>query len=84
LSRGGGASREPDDARLARLFEQHLGDTRTWVDRQPYMGILPCGYSRLVEEPGVHAEAVARFIGADLDVRQMADVVDRSLYRQRI
>jgi hypothetical protein len=71
------------DERMAELFGRHLHQVEAWLAAQPNVGVLYVEYGDILADPIAQAERVNRFLGGILDVEQMAQVVDPSLYRQR-
>lgn len=78
---------EPDrvtnDARLAEVFEQDLGQVERWAETQPNVCCLQVDYNRLLQNPAGELRRIVEFLGAGLDVEAMAGVVDPGLYRVR-
>lgn len=72
-----------DEAELRRLYEEHLTHIRSWLDAQPNFDVLYVEHRRMVLSPEAEVEAVARFLGAEDRMEDMAAAVDRKLYRQR-
>ena len=48
------------------------------------MEVLYVDYAAVLRDPLVTSREIKTFLALPLDVRQMASVVDKSLYRQRI
>lgn len=77
---------DPDkisDMRMAELFEKHLAQVNSWIERQPNVKRLDIDYNLLMENPGPHLELVNRFLDNRLNVRAMLQTLDPNLYRQR-
>jgi len=68
---------------LLRLFQSDVFEFRRWADAQPNITLLPVDYARIVAEPEDTAREIAAFLGRDLDLQAMAQVVDPTLYRNR-
>ncbi len=75
-------ARMPDD-RLASVFDQQLAEVRRWLAERVHFQVLYVNYRDVLSNPPAAAKIVADFLGGTLDVSAMADVVDRTLYRQR-
>lgn len=73
-----------DEEKLAELYQKHLHQVDAWLDRQPHIHVLHVSYNDFVTEPGPEVRRVDAFLPHSLDVDRMADVVDPSLYRQRV
>jgi len=71
-----------DDAQLTDLFKRHLKETATWIASQPNMNVINANYNELLENPFVILSKNNRFLGDELNLNQMAGVVDKSLHRQ--
>jgi hypothetical protein len=78
---------EPTDAvsdeKMTELFRQHLQQVAAWIDKQPNVEALYVNYSEILESSTKQAKRINQFLGHTLNVENMADVVDRTLYRQR-
>jgi hypothetical protein len=68
---------------MRRAYEKHLARLHEWLARQPNVAVLRVNYGDLVERPREQAERVAHFLGGAVDVAEMAQAVDASLYRNR-
>ncbi len=71
------------DPRMAELFRNHLERVEAWLDRQPHFDVIYISYNRVLAGPLEQVKMIDGFFAEDLDVPAMANVVDRSLYRQR-
>ncbi len=83
LVRRGEVSDRVDDREMARLFEKHLQDLYTWMEGRSNVQYLEVDYNAVLENPSFWAQKVKQFLGMELDVQAMTDVVDTALYRQR-
>ena len=72
-----------DDEKMAALFDKHLQSVQEWLQTQPNVSVLSVHYSEMLADPLSHIERIAQFLGKDLDVEKMANVVDPDLYRNR-
>jgi hypothetical protein len=83
LVRRGEATDGVSDEKMAALFRKHLERVEAWLDDQPSFEVITVSYNDVLESPVEEAERISRFFGGALDVKAMARVVDRKLYRQR-
>ena len=72
-----------DDAQMTMLFENHVRQVESWLAQQPNIEVLYVHYSDVMADPLTAINSMGRFLGRDLDVRAMAEVVDPDLYRNR-
>jgi hypothetical protein len=72
-----------DDEAMAGLFEKHLSNVISWIDRQSNMRKLDVNYNLLLEDPRPQVEQIDRFLGNILDVEKMLKAINPGLYRQR-
>ena len=72
-----------DDAQMAALFERHVQNVEQWLKKQPNFEVLYVHYSDVMADPLPEINRIGRFLGRDMDVRAMAEVVDPNLYRNR-
>lgn len=72
-----------DDAQMAALFERHVQQLEGWLRQQPNIEVLYTHYSDVMADPLTEIDRIRRFLGRDLDVRAMVEVVDPELYRNR-
>ena len=85
LLRRGEPTSSKDDATAREDFESHLRFVRTLFEVRSNFEVLDIGFGETIENPELAARKVARFLGRDLQIEDMAGVVDKSLYRnQRI
>ncbi len=83
LIRRGEAPDKIEDEKLAQLFAHHLQQVESWIAAQPNVDVLYISYNDVVQSPANSAETIDRFLDGRLDAKEMARVVDPSLYRQR-
>ena len=72
-----------DDAQMTMLFENHVRQVESWLAQQPNIEVLYVHYSDVMADPLTAINSMGRFLGRDLYVRAMAEVVDPNLYRNR-
>lgn len=73
----------PPAAVMKSHFERHLTTIDDWFAKHPEVKVLNWAYADLVRDPKAGAAAIAQFVELKLDLQQMAQAVDPSLYRQR-
>jgi len=83
LIRRGQPTDAASDEKMAELFRQHLQRVAAWIDKQPNVEALYVNYSEILESSTKQAKRINQFLGHTLNVENMADVVDQTLYRQR-
>jgi hypothetical protein len=71
------------DAAMIQNYKIHLKKTEFLLSEQENFRALDVDYRGVLDSPAEHARRVRRFLGMDLDVRQMVGVVDKALYRNR-
>ena len=52
-------------------------------DRKSNFHVLQIDYKEVLEKPYLQAKRMERFLGRELDVQKMANIVDSRLYRSR-
>ena len=72
-----------DEDRLMESFERHLSEVQSFLDGHPTFSVLQLNYRDVLAEPRDEAQRVARFLGRELDVAGMSDVVDPRLHHNR-
>ena len=83
LARRGQPSDRVSDAVMADAFGRHLNAVQQWLAEHPQMEVLYVHYAEVLRGPLAASREIKDFLALPLDVRQMASVVDESLYRQR-
>lgn len=83
LIRRGEPTDKVSDDEMTRMYENHLHQVATWLDRQKGFEVLQVNYNRILKDPHGCSQQINRFIGGHLDEQLMAGVVDSTLYRQR-
>ena len=73
-----------DDQRMAKLFEADVWRARYLLEHQPQFEWIELNYREVLADPEVHARRIQAFLGLDLAIDKMAEVVDPSLYRNRV
>lgn len=72
-----------DDEQMQHLYEKHLRQVEGRLAEQDNLHVLYISYNELIEDPVANCEQIASFLPHALDVEQMINIVDPSLYRQR-
>ncbi len=83
LARRGKPADASGDAELAALFAAHLQQVQQWLAQQAYIATLDVSYNELLHTPQPLIAQINTFLGGGLDTAQMAQMIDRQLYRQR-
>jgi len=79
-----GVGDEVSDAQMAALFHAQLAEFEAWVAKQANIKILEVSYNRMLEDPATEIARINDFLGGDLNIQAMAEVVEPSLYRNRV
>ncbi|HST10712.1 MAG TPA: hypothetical protein VLL05_10070, partial [Terriglobales bacterium] len=74
--------RTPTGAVVA-AFQKHLRDVDGWLSSKPYLSVLRIEHSAVLANSREESERIAKFVGIPLNVDEMAQRVERSLYRER-
>jgi len=77
---------DPDkvgDAEVLALLQKHLDMVDTWLGKQPNIRGLDVQYHEMIAHAADGAARLNAFLGGDLDVPAMVQVVDENLYRNR-
>jgi len=83
LVRRGEDPNKMDDEKMATLFNKHLESVQEWLQAQPNVSVLYIHYSEMLADPLPDIERIAQFLGKELNVEKMANIVDPNLYRNR-
>lgn len=83
LQRSGRKGSNLGEEKMAGQFEKHLQNMESWLSVQSHIKVLYLKYNDIVQDPLTYTQSVNRFLGGWLHVEQMAQVVERSLHRQR-
>jgi hypothetical protein len=83
LARLGRVDQAGSDDKMAALFGKHLGDTESWLARQPNFEVLYVNYRDVLESPRQQADRLAAFLKRPLNIDAMTAAVDHRLYRNR-
>jgi hypothetical protein len=69
---------------LKEKYSLHLEEIYEWLQQQKNIDVLYVNYTDVLENPFATAEGISEFLDADTYAEEMAAVVDKSLYRQRL
>jgi hypothetical protein len=83
LIRQGKPTDKVSDEDLARMYEKHLEKVQAWLTSQPNVSTLDVDYNLLLENSRPYLERIRNFLGVDLNIERMGNVIDPALYRQR-
>ena len=83
LQRNGATNDGASDEEMARLFMAELNAFAKWAARQQHIRMIDVDYNRILREPRGELEKVKDFLGVELRIDAMVDVIDESLYRNR-
>ena len=83
LVRDGKQDDKVPDGKLAELYGEHLKKMETWLEQQPNMSTLFINYNQVLRDPGPEVNRINQFLGGNLAVKPMLQVVDKNLYRER-
>lgn len=72
-----------EDEAAKEAYIRHLVDVRFMVRKRPNFEMLEIHYTQALEAPQTFVADVNAFLGGDLDVDAMMEVVDPELYRNR-
>ena len=83
LVRDGKQDDKVPDGKLAELYGDHLKKIETWLEQQPNMRTLFVSYNQVILDPEPELNRINQFLGVNLDIKPMLQVVDKNLYRER-
>ena len=83
LVRRGEPADQVSDEEMARIYDNHLRQTETWLNTRPDFDVLYINHRDIIDNPAGSCKKINKFLGGRLDVKQMTGVVDNALYRQR-
>ncbi len=72
-----------DDEQMTALFARHVQQVEKWLREQANMQVLYVHYSDILADPESEAKRIDEFLGGNLQIESMAEVVDPELYRNR-
>ena len=83
LVRDGKQDDKVPDEKLAGLYGDHLKKIETWLEQQPNIHTLYISYNQVLQDPAADLNRLNQFLGGNLDIKPMLQVVDKNLYRER-
>ena len=83
LQRTGIEKNMAENEQMYKLYQKHLIHLDAWVTKQPCIDVLYINYNELIDSPQKSIESIDHFLGGHLNIANMLDVIDRSLYRNR-
>jgi hypothetical protein len=83
LARDGIPDDKVPDIKLAELYENHLKKLGTWLEQQPNMSTIYISYNETLQDPEPNVNRINHFLGGNLNIELMLQVVDHTLYRER-
>ena len=84
LQRQGVADDSISDEQIAALFRKQLGDFENWIQQQSNFQVIEVDYNRMLAEPDEQVRQINAFLGGALDEESMCQVVEPTLYRNRV
>ncbi|CAN2044480.1 Sulfotransferase family protein [Candidatus Magnetomoraceae bacterium gMMP-1] len=84
LERQGANNGDVNNREMKKLYLNHLNQIEKWLNLQKNIDVLYVSYNDIIKSPFKHAKIINEFFGNILKVQQMANIVDVSLYRNRI
>src|SRR4030066_386871 len=82
LARKGERPRAEDDE-MKQLYLKHLSEIETWLAERKNVKILYINYEEVVKQPLETSINIQNFLGRSLNIDNMINSVDPTLYRQR-
>ena len=83
LVRDGKQDDNVPDEKLAELYEAHLEKIKAWLEQQANMSTLYINYNQTLLDPELNVNQINEFLGGNLNMKAMLQVVDQNLYRER-
>jgi hypothetical protein len=84
LERTGKAGQDPvSDEDLWSSYLAHLAEVKSWLNNQDWLRTLYISYNHILDNPEQAFLHVANFLDHRVDPEAMAQIVDRSLYREK-
>jgi len=78
--------KDPDsvsEREIALLFEKLVSEVYFVAKRKDNFSFIEVNYKQLLDNPIPELHQISNFLGKDLNVDKMAQVIDHTLYRQR-
>jgi hypothetical protein len=83
LERSGEPPGEITDAVMAAKFSMHLRKIKKILAEQDNFETLFVNYSEMIANPIPQATGINRFLGGEMDIDKMIQIVDKNLYRNK-
>lgn len=83
LQRKGVTSDATGDQQMEALFRREIQAFYDWVPQQHHISMIDVDYNRVQEDPVSELTRVRDFLGTELELATMTNVVDTTLYRNR-
>ncbi len=74
---------QASDEEISALFEKHLNSVMDWMAAQPNVSVIYVHYSDMLANPAPQVAQLNEFLGGNMNIRAMGEVVDSNLYRNR-
>ncbi|MEZ4620964.1 MAG: sulfotransferase domain-containing protein [Caldilineaceae bacterium] len=84
LANRGMPTDETTEAELERSFSKHLMQVQNWLQSQPNTETLYIYYNELLKAPAQTVPQINQFLDNKLDPVRMMEVIDPTLYRNRV
>jgi hypothetical protein len=78
-----GETSDTSDEQMVEIYKDHLWKVNRLLKRKPCFDTLEVEYKAALKDPLQQTQRIAEFLGGGLDPAVMAEVVDKSLYRNR-
>ncbi|MBC2713686.1 MAG: sulfotransferase [Desulfobacteraceae bacterium] len=75
---------DTDDIIMANLFNAHLKKIHAWLETQENINVLSVNYNSLIVAPEAEINTIINFLGEPLDAEKMIQVINPTLYRNRV
>lgn len=83
LIRRGERTDAVSDEKMAALFEKHIVDIEAWLKTQPNLEVIYISYNDTLSNSAENIGRINQLLGGSLNTKEMAEVVDKALYRQQ-
>lgn len=71
------------DSILKQKYSMHLEEVQKWQEQNENISVMYPDYAEVIRHPVSVAEGISKFLDINLNILEMAKVIDNSLYRQR-
>jgi hypothetical protein len=83
INRGEGGNAGADDERMKINYEKHVRKTQVLILNRPNMEVLNVEYHQTLNDPQGCANTIKQFLGLEINIQDMRNAVDTTLYRNR-